>query len=323
MKLVISIDTEEDDWGGYATTAPAVSNLEALPALHTLFTDFGVTPTYLITHAVAEDQRGASILRDLRTDGRCEIGAHCHPWNTPPLGMAEPSERNSMLCNLPDGLQRLKLEALHESIRSRVGVEARVFRGGRWAYSGSVAKHLMSLGYVVDTSVSPTVDWTPEFGPDYSSCSPQPYRFSPDDIYDECANGPMLEVPATIGFFQPGFHRANAVYQRIRRAPLCRFRLVGLLDKFGLLNRAWLSPEVSTSREMIQLADRLHKDGFPVLNMVFHSPSLRAGLTPFVRNLQEESGFWAKIREFCEYSRDAGLEPVTLSSLWSPIMQDA
>jgi hypothetical protein len=319
MKLVISIDTEEDDWTGYTTASPGLSNLEALPALHSLFTDFGVIPTYLVTYAVTADRRGASILRELQADGRCEIGAHCHPWNTPPLEGAERSVRNSMLCNLPEDLQRLKLETLHTCIRDQLGIEARVFRSGRWGYSGSVAKHLMSLGYVVDTSVCPTVDWTPEFGPDYSYCSPRPYRFSPSGVYDEIVDGPMLEVPATVGFCQADFHRTNTVYQRLRRPPLCYFHLVGLLDRCGALNRTWLSPELSTAKEMIRLANRVRREGFPVLNMVFHSPSLRAGLTPFVKTLEEQSSFWERIREFCAYARDTGLESVTLSSLWSAV----
>jgi hypothetical protein len=314
VKFVISIDTEEDDWGGYTQAFPTVSNLSALPMLHRLFTNLGVIPTYLVTYAVANNERSAAILRELRTDGTCEIGAHCHPWNTPPRGTAESCDRNSMLCNLPEDLQRLKLETLHTSIRQQLGVQARVFRCGRWGYSGSVARHLSTLGYVVDSSISPTVDWTGIFGPDYSYCSPRPYRFSPEHIYDERDDGPMLEVPATIGFCKSSFSRANVLYQRFKRSPLSHFHLTGLLDKC-LLNHAWLSPEFSSARVMIQLAERLRRDGFPVLNMVFHSPSLQAGHTPFVRTSRDELDFWTRIRDFCAYSRDAGLEPVTLSSL--------
>ena len=104
MKLVITVDTEEDNWGDYRPTGWTLENIARLPALQRLFDDFNAQPTYLITYPVATDENAAAILGELLQAGTCEIGAHCHPWNTPPF--EEPNTTvNTMLCNLDEHLQ--------------------------------------------------------------------------------------------------------------------------------------------------------------------------------------------------------------------------
>jgi hypothetical protein len=45
----------------------------------------------------------------------------------------------------------------------------------------------------------------------------------------------------------------------------------------------------------------------------FHTPSLQAGLTPFVRTRDDEKKFMTTLREFLVYARDSEAEPITLS----------
>ncbi|MGH7411514.1 MAG: polysaccharide deacetylase family protein, partial [Candidatus Methylomirabilis sp.] len=134
MKLVVTIDTEEDNWGNFAASRSSLGNIERIPALQELFDHFAVTPTYLITYPVATDERAVSVLRAILQRGRCEIGAHCHPWNTPPLE-EQASGPNSMLCNLPGDLQYAKMKSLHETIRRHFGVAPLSFRSGRFGYN--------------------------------------------------------------------------------------------------------------------------------------------------------------------------------------------
>ena len=315
MKLVVTIDTEEDDWGCYERMGATVENIQQIPILQDIFDEFEVVPTYLVTYPVVNESRAVSILKSILERGRCEIGTHCHPWNTPPY-REQTTERNRMLCNLPAELQKEKLVHLHGAITKSFGVTPTTFRAVRWGYGKHVAEGLHSLGYAVDTSVLPFVDWTNQYGPDYSEAVPTPYRFRCDDIKTSFPNGPLLEVPATVGFAGftgTNFERANRLYRLLTIPPYSMSRAVGLLHHLGVMQKIWLSPENSTGREMIALAKAMMKKGAPILNLFFHSPTVLPGLTPFVRNQSDVRGFLDRLRMFLRFSTDAGIEPVGLS----------
>lgn len=49
MKLAITIDTEEDNWGSYNTTQYTTKNIERISKLQEVFDQFNVVPTYLVS----------------------------------------------------------------------------------------------------------------------------------------------------------------------------------------------------------------------------------------------------------------------------------
>lgn len=317
MKLVITIDTEEDNWGVYTRSGHTLENIGRIPGLQQIFDEFRVKPTYLVTYAVATDPTSVSILKKIFDEGKCDIGTHCHPWNTPPFSPVEEeqTEWNSMLCNLPSELQFNKIRSLHEAIRRHFGLEPICFRSGRWGYNGETARSLERLGYKIESSVLPYTDWTNESGPNFSEQTPKPYRFSPDGIFVESESGPLLQVPATVGYLQSNFKRSNQIFNLLLKEPTKRLRLLGLLDRLELLNKIWLSPENSSGKEMIKLARRMLKNQYPVINMFFHSPSLKAGLSPFVKTGDDERRFLRVIREFLAFVREEGIESIKLSQM--------
>lgn len=314
MKLVVTIDTEEDQWGRYVAGDHTLNNISQITRLQSLFDEFAVIPTYLITYPVATDKTAVSLLNGILQKGRCEIGTHCHPWNTPPY-REEMTERNSMLCNLPADLQKEKLARLHEAIVESFGGAPITFRAGRWGYGKHIAASLHSLGYKVDTSVLPFVDWSRQYGPNFSEANSVPYRFHHDHIFTAHPSGPMLEVPATVGFAglaSASFERANKVHHFLTRPPCNLIRAAGLLHRVGILQKIWLSPENSTGEEMITLARSMMQRGAQVLNLFFHSPTLQPGLTPFVRNESDTREFMERIKVFLRFAADAGIEPIAL-----------
>jgi hypothetical protein len=312
VKLIVTIDTEEDNWAPYSPTGYTVRNIERLPALQDLFAAYDVRPTYLVTYQVVTHAGAADILDSLVHSEQCEIGAHCHPWSTPPF-TEDKVERNSMLCNLPPVLQVAKIRSLHAAILSRLGVSPTSFRSGRWGYSPTVAATLHALGYRVDTSITAYTDWRYCDGPDHSEMSPAPFLFSPEEIYRPHPTGCMLQVPATVGYLQRDFALSNALVNGIRRSSLRHLRLIGALDRMGWVNKVWLSPENSTGTQMMALARRMRDSGYPLVNMFFHSSTLTAGLTPFVRDRQDEVWFLERIREFLAFAQEEGFESITLS----------
>jgi hypothetical protein len=217
-----------------------------------------------------------------------------------------------MLFNLPPALQHEKIRSLTELIEGRCGVRPVSFRAGRWGYDEQVGLNLARLGYVVDSSITPYIDWSAGHGPDFSGFALEPYWRTLRDVYEGAPPENLVEVPATVGFLQRNFELASRLQRRLVRSPLSRLKLNGLLYKLRLLNRVWLCPEHHSLREMIVLTETLRKKQFPVVNLMFHSATLQAGLTPFVRSISQEREFISRIRGYVEYAVKTGIESATL-----------
>ncbi len=145
---------------------------------------------------------------------------------------------------------------------------------------------------------------------------PRAFRFSPDDIFHESPDGELTEIPVTIGYvgwLNFDMRWSNAVQRVAQRKRFAPARVAGILSKANVIRKVWLSPETSDVTDMIRLARHLQRQGYRFLNLTFHSPSLRAGLTPFVRTQQAEQRFWEKLRQFLSFARDSGIEAVKLS----------
>lgn len=308
MKLIVTIDTEEDNWGSYNPTGNTVENIGHIRELQELFDRYDVKPTYLLTYPVTTDDKSVSLLRGIMERGGCEIGTHCHPWNTPPF-REQTGPKNSMLCNLPSDLQYEKIRNLHETIRDRFDITPLSFRCGRWGLSEQVLINLTRLGYKIDTSVTPYTDWTGYYGPDMSKYTPHPFKFTDGK---ENLDHSLLEIPATVGFLQSNFAASNLIFDVAGLFPFRSFRIRGILDMLRMVNKVWLSPEQSDGKTMIALGKRMLKNKYPYLNMVFHSSTLKSGLTPFVKTCDDERKFLRRIEDFLVFSSDAGIESIKL-----------
>lgn len=313
VKIFITIDTEEDDWGDYRPRGQALENLTRIRLVQDIFDRYGAIPTYLVTYPVTQNESVKSILLDILESGKAEIGAHCHPWNTPPFE-EETNEENSMLCNLPYDLIGRKLEILHHAITKNFKVKPLCFRAGRWGFSPAVAQSICALGYKVDTSVTPFIDWIVYRGPDFCKAPSFSYRFDPSDVLRQKPDGPLLEVPPTIGFLQKHFRLCNSIKEVIAGGCLSRYHILGFLDRIGVLNFRWLSPEVSNGVEMIQLSKSFTQRGCDYLNMSFHSTSLLPGRSPFVRNDQELGNFLNNVEMFLQFAVARGMSFRPLSA---------
>jgi hypothetical protein len=312
MKLVITIDTEEDDWGRFSSTGHTLENIDRIPQLQALFDEYKIKPTYLITYPVATDNKSIDLLMQIEKSGRCEIGSHCHPWNTPPFE-EDLNEKNSMLCNLGRDLQYKKMHYLHNTISSNLDVKPVSFRSGRYGYDQDVAENLLKLGYKVDTSITSYTDWRDCQGPDFSEISPRPFRFSCNNIFKATTDGPLMEIPATIAFLQKNFETSNLLIKRLKSGSLGKLGIIGILHKLNLLNKVWLSPEMSDSRQMVKLTQCLMKKDYEVINMFFHSTTLQAGLNSFVETKSDEQQFFKRIKDFLAFAKDSGIESIKLS----------
>ena len=306
VKMFITIDTEEDAWDKYSTTHNPVNNIACLPRLQDIFDRYGAVPTYLVNWPVVKNKKANNILHNIFDKGRCEIGTHCHPWNTPPFE-EEININNSMICNLPGELIFKKIETLHEAIVDSFKIKPVCFRAGRWGFNPKVARSIQKLGYLVDTSITPFINWADYMGPDFMQASSFSYRFAPNDVLREKAGGALLEVPPTTGFFQKNFRLCRSLKKMTSKALPVALHFPGVLNRAGILNFRWLSPEMSSGSDMIRLSKNFIRIGHRFLNMSFHSSSLLPGKTPFVRNQKQLDQFLNRIKMVLDFASDQNI----------------
>src|SRR5688572_24876940 len=198
---------------------------------------------------------------------KAEIGAHLHPWVTPPH-LEEVSHRNSYQCNLPAELERAKIETLTAAIEAAFGERPTAFKAGRHGFGRNTARALSEFGYRVDCSQLPHTDLSADEGPDFRGLPAEPYWLD--------AGRGLLEVPVTIGFFGAAAALGPRLGRLFDSPALARLRVPGLLARSGLVARTRLTPEGVSAEEQCRLIEALARRGQAIFSLVYHSPSLEA-----------------------------------------------
>jgi hypothetical protein len=315
-RLLFTVDVEEDMPGWRITDPITVSNLAALPRLAELCGELGVRATYLCTYPVATTPESAAILRLVHARGDCEIGAHLHPWNTPPFQPVpgrEGDERRHTYYQFELGPERFraKLEVLHRAVAALSGTRPRSFRAGRFGIDAATLRELVSMGYEVDTSVTPLCEFRDDRGPDFRSAPQHPYRPARDDVRKR-GDLPIVEIPVSVGLSRRLPAPLQTAYVHIPRA----MRVRGLLsrDYLNLLDFAWLYPVRFDLELMRKTAHVLVASGAPVLNVFVHSSELVPGQSGRVHtpaDVEQVFERLAGIFELCLEEFDA--QPSTLN----------
>lgn len=296
-QLAIVVDTEEEfDWGQpFSREKTGVAHIPSQALAHEIYDPMGVVPTYVVGYPVATDDVAVRFFAGLRDTGRAEIGAHLHPWVTPPHSESV-TTANSYACNLPPSLERAKIEALTHAINDAFGGRPRVFKAGRHGFGPATGTILADLGYEVDCSFVPRVSFASDGGPVFHDAPDQPFWL------DE-ARG-LLEIPVTNGFFG-GLAPLGRRIQPLFDSSLAKhLHLPGLLSRSRAITRARLTPEGVPADTQCRLLDAMAARGCTTFTMVYHSPSLTPGHTPYVRTPADLDGFLATIATVLEYFRD-------------------
>lgn len=293
-QLLVVLDTEEEfDWNApFDSNATSVEAMSDLGRLQELCDEFGIRPTYVVDHPVASQETGRHLLREFIEQGRAVIGAHLHPWVSPPFE-EEVTSFSSYPGNLPADLEARKLEALTATIEERFGVRPTIYKAGRYGFGPHTTATLERLGYEIDLSACPAFDFGADGGPDWSRWSAAPYWFG--------TRGDLLGLPTT-GAFVGWLSRAGAALHRAaHRPPLVWGRAGGLLSRSGAVERLMLSPEGFEPIHHRRLTSALLARGVRVFTFSLHSPSLRPGCTPYVRSQAQLERFICSCRQYFEW----------------------
>jgi hypothetical protein len=296
-ELVIVVDTEEEfDWSKpFSRTSIATHSIPAQARAHLIYNRFGIVPTYVVDFPVATDPNAVRFLRGLKEAGKAEIGAHLHPWVTPPH-LEEVGTRNSYHCNLPPELERAKLEALTDAIEQGFGERPTIFKAGRYGFGPNTREALIDLGYQVDCSYVPHTDLSADGGPDFRGVPDAPHWL------DEGRG--LLEVPLTVGFLG-SLAGLGAKADWLFDSPGAgRLRVPGVLARTGLVARSRLTPEGIPAVEQCRLIEAMARRGHRTFSLTYHSPSLEPGHTPYVRSEADLDRFLGDIETVLTFFRD-------------------
>ncbi|MGB0630946.1 MAG: polysaccharide deacetylase family protein [Alphaproteobacteria bacterium] len=308
--LMVVVDTEEEfDWAKpFYRDQVSTSAIASQQRAHRIFDKYGIRPTYVIDFPVASQASGYGPLKELFDDGKCQIGAHLHPWVCPPHDETV-NNRNSYPGNLPRDLEKQKLARLTDEIAERFGERPVVYKAGRYGVGPNTADILAELGYKIDASVVPWTDFRIDEGPDFRHCGAKPYWFG---------SAGLLEIPLSAGFTGvlsgTGWTGWNTVNTPLGR----RLRLTGLCSRLRLLDRLILTPEGITHEEHKRLTRTLLRSNHRLFSFTYHSPSLEPGFTPYVRNDDDLAVFLDRFdRYFDFFVNEIGGRPTTPDEVYS------
>ena len=147
-QLLVVIDTEEEfDWNKpVSRESTSVSSMNYIDRVQDIFDDYGIRPCYVIDYPIASQEQGYQGLASFHKENRCEIGAHLHPWVTPP-DSEELRPENTSPGNLESSLEFEKLKNLTEVITQNLGVKPVSYKAGRYGFGNNTESILRQLGY--------------------------------------------------------------------------------------------------------------------------------------------------------------------------------
>ncbi len=291
--LFVVVDTEaEFDWSKpFTRDLTSVSAMDDIERGQAVFDRHGLRPIYVIDYPVASQPRGYTTLRAIMERDGCEIGAHLHPWTTPPFE-EELCARNSYPGNLDPSLEERKLAVLMEMIRQNFGISPVFYKAGRYGFGPATRLALEKHGIKVDLSVLPGADLRRQGGPDFRQLKPVLYRI---------AGTGLLSLPMTrseVGLV-PAMARLGELAQAAPGGS--HLHLPSVLSRLRIADTITLTPEGVTADEQMRLIRAMLKRGSRQFVLHYHSPSLSPGNTPYATDQSGARTVITRLEQVCRY----------------------
>jgi len=289
----ITIDTEPDCSKSWDRSNPLkFDSIETgiLKILQPLFQRYGIKPVYFISPEVLNNEKSIDNLKSI--SAQCEFGAHLHGEYIGPekdYDKADGTRSRKYACyEYSDEVEYKKLENLTVLMENKFGERPVSFRAARFGADAQTFSSLKKLGYKVDSSVTPNIDWSGQKGPNFQNYPDQPYFIDKSDL---------LEIPLTIGK---------------KRLPL-------LPDKWFFYK--WLRPTIMTLFEEKSLIknfiNKYKQNKNLTLCLMFHSMEVIPQATPYVRSALGQKRFLNNLKKTIEYLIKSGFEFKTLEELYT------
>ncbi|HZX74474.1 MAG TPA: hypothetical protein VFE57_08640 [Cyclobacteriaceae bacterium] len=265
--------------------------------LQPLFNKYNVCPTYLINNVVLEDSQSTQTFLNLK--GTYELGTHLHAEFMEPQKQFNDyagKKGESNQCFLEPEVELEKMRNITNLFEANFKKKPTSFRAGRFSAGVNTIKCLETLGYKVDTSVTPHVKWndkTRKHPVDYISAPEQPYFIKESSYLEAGGQGKILEVPVSIISGKKYF---------IKERPI------------------WLRPYVSDFRDFSKVIERQSKsfqgNSNIVFNMMFHNVEVMPRLSPYPQTEKECEKYLGALDAFLAFCEKNKIESINLSGLY-------
>ncbi|UVK78113.1 MAG: hypothetical protein FKGGLIKP_00760 [Sodalis sp. Fse] len=302
--FIITIDTEGDNlWQNYWHIA--TKNARFLPRFQTLCEKYHFKPVYLTNYEMAIDHAFIDFARDAIARGKAEIGMHLHAWNSPPVYnlTGDDWRYQPYLIEYPDVVMNEKVTFMTQLLEETFQVKIVSHRAGRWAFDERYAALLVTLGYQVDCSVTPLVNWHHAMGvlqgtggTDYRRFPDHPYFINPTDI-SRPGPSPLLEVPMTTRYkHAPWINSISQLYNR-------------LLNKRRSPSVHWLRPTGDNAGLMCRVAAQSLAAGSDYVEFMLHSSECMPGGSPTFKDQAAIEQLYRDLEQLLEWlqSRVVGM----------------
>lgn len=313
--LVLTIDVEPDCSPNWHYANPIRFNGVSTgisQKLQPLFNQHDIVPTYLINNVVLEDEASVKVLKHLT--GRYELGTHLHPeFITPDKKYDDYAGKKGTgnSCFYPPEIEFGKIKNITDLFEKGFGYRPSSFRAGRYSAGLHTMNSLRSLGYLVDTSVTPHKRWddsTREQPVDFTGAPEQPYFMNPENMLVEDRKYDLLQVPISI------ISKKRNLFREVV------FSGGGLLHPIRKNKLHWLRPFYSSTKELIDLARQYfqtyqHRECV-VLNMMFHNVEVLPGLSPYSQTEHDCRKYLQQLEDFFSFCKQEHVQSVALSDLY-------
>jgi hypothetical protein len=312
--IVFTVDTEPDDqWAPPlpdGTLPPfTFANTRGLGALRDFFRERGAPVTWMTSYSVARDAESARLLRECARDGD-EIAGHLHGWETPPFADFDRVAR-PFIGEYPADMRMAKHRSLVAAHEDAFDARPVSYRAGRWGVDALELQQIAELGYTIDSSIPPGIDFRDRYGlrdpgPDfraYLAAAPRPHRA-----------GPLWEVPASIapvGILGRAIAVARIAARRDGRPGAAR-ALSSALAAMQLQELIWVRPLKHPRAKLVRATHALLQRGAPIVNVMFHSSEAFVGTSPLSRRMEDVERLYGDLEAILVAARERGAVPRTL-----------
>jgi len=297
--LCVSIDCECDKGPAWRTRRPLSFrgvHVGVVRRLQPIFRDLGAKPTYLLSPELLRD---AGCVESLASLEGCELGTHLHGELAEP-GAFEPEVTDAAQRDYAADVERAKLAWTTATFRDAFGRSPRSFRAGRFAVGPNTVPILEELGYAVESSVTPHLDWARvSRGLSFVGAPTQPYHPDPANPARE-GKSSLLEVPVTIA-----------------PHPLARIPVLGRFAR-----ARWLRPTtaggpalVRIARDVVARARRSRPDATVVLNAMFHNVEVVADTSPYAATDGAAQRILDRLSELLAWARGEAIPCIGLEDV--------
>ena len=285
--FIITIDTEGDNIWKRVTTSSGmrevtVENAKYIARFQSLCEKYHYKPVYLVDYEMAGAEPFVSQAKEWLCDGECEVGMHMHAWNAPPIYQLPFNRKghNPYAGEYPRDILWQKMRQMTSIIEKAFGIKPGSHRGGRWYIDPWYINALSRLGYQVDCSVTPGVNWNNTigntlYGPDYGNFPKNAYFMGKKRLDRPLKQGggvsAVLQVPPTI-----------------MNAPLAGRIGKMAADPFSareiLKEKIWLRPNGRNLDEMLYIVEKTKNRNY--IEFMLHSSELMPGGSPTFKTKQ-------------------------------------